>query len=232
MTHDLPGPRAAAAQSEILIRVEELHDEVLGVLVQTDQVVPPDNLAVDDLLVEPHEAGVGEGGLADQHLVEEDAEGPPVHGPVVAAAMEDLWREVLRSPAHRPRGAAGAQHLGEPEVRDDDVTRPVQENVLRLEVPVDDVETVEVGQGGHDLGGVEGDAGGGEPLVEPHEGEQFAPAVEREEEIQVVFVLPTVNNRNYERILDLLNIKGQNVKFGHERDNLCFYEPGGFPSRC
>ena len=211
MIHHIPRPRGAAAQSEILLRVEELHDEVLGLLVQAGQIVSPDNLAINNLLVEPHEAGVSEGGLTEQHLVHEDAQGPPVHGPIVAAALEDLRSEVLRCAAHRPGGAALPQHLGEPEVGDNDVTLPVQENILRLEVPVDDVKTVKVWEGWDDLGGVEGDAGGGESVVQPHEGEQFPPAVEREEEIKIVVVLPAVNNRNNEWILYLLNKKKQDL---------------------
>ena len=211
MTHHLPGPGAATPQSEILLRVEELHYEVLRLLLQADQLIPPGNLACDNLLVEPHQRRVGEGRLAQQHLVDEDAQGPPVHGPVVSAALEDLRCEILRGPAHSPGGATGHHRLGEPEVCDDDVALPVQENVLWLQVPVDNVQAVQVGQGGHDLSCVEGDAGGGESLVEPHEGEQLPSAVEREEEVKVVVVLPAVNNGNNKWILYLLNKQTQDL---------------------
>ena len=101
--------------------------------------------------------------------------------------------------------------------------RPVQENVLRLEVSVGDVVGVKVGEGRHDLRGVELHRGRGEPahavlsaadigahevtlppVVHPHEGEQLAPAVEREEEVKVVVVLPHVGEADQEWVLDFL----------------------------
>ena len=202
VTHHLPGSRAAAAQSKILLRVEELHYEVLGLLVQADQVVSPDDLAVDNLLVEPHEAGVSEGGLADQHLVHEDAQGPPVHGAGVAPTLENLRREVLGGSAHR---VAHATHrLREPEVCDDSMTLGVKQDVLRLEVPVGDVEAVQIREAGHDLRGVELDRGGGESVVHPHEGEQLTPRLEREQEVEVVNVLPAVGEAYQEGMVDFL----------------------------
>ena len=43
----------------------------------------------------------------------------------------------------------------------------VEEKVLRLEVPVDDVQTVEVVQAGDDLGGVEESGAGTKPTRVP-----------------------------------------------------------------
>ena len=74
MVHHLPGPITAATQSQILLGLQQLHDEILRLVVQVDHVVPPDYLAPHDLLVEPHQTGVQEGRLAQQHLVYEDAQ--------------------------------------------------------------------------------------------------------------------------------------------------------------
>jgi hypothetical protein len=38
---------------------------------------------------------VPEGGLADEELVDQDAEGPPVDGGAVAGVADDLGREVF-----------------------------------------------------------------------------------------------------------------------------------------
>ena len=194
---------AAASQSEVLLSVEQPPDEVLGVVINADQVVAPLQLARHDLLVETHEAGVHEGRLAKQHLVHEDAQGPPVHGAGVAPTLENLRREVLGGSAHR---VAHATHrLREPEVCDDSMTLGVKQDVLRLEVPVGDVEAVQIREAGHDLRGVELDRGGGESVVHPHEGEQLTPRLEREQEVEVVNVLPAVGEAYQEGMVDFLS---------------------------
>ena len=66
----------------------------------------------------------------------------------------DLWRNILWRPTdtggHRP-----SEVFGETKVHNLDMALAVQEEVLRLEVTVDDVEGVEVGEGGDHLGRVE-----------------------------------------------------------------------------
>ena len=122
--------------------------------------------------------------------------------------LKYLWGEVLRSPAHGvAHTARGPGHdLGEPEVGDDGVALGVQEDVLGLEVPVGDVEAVQIGEGGDDLCRVELDRGGGQSVIHPHEGEQLAPRLEREQEVEIVRVLPAVSQRYQERVVDFLNM--------------------------
>ena len=112
------------------------------------------------------------------------------------------WCQVLRGAAHSPGQACHSP--GESEVCDDDVALPVQQDVLRLEVPVGDVEAVQIREAGHDLRGVELDRGGGESVVHPHEGEQLTPRLEREQEVQVVNVLPAVGEAYQEGMVDFL----------------------------
>ena len=113
------------------------------------------------------------------------------------------WCQVLRGAAHSPGQACHSP--GESEVCDDDVALPVQQDVLRLEVPVDHVHAVQVGEARHDLGRVECDAGAGESLAHPHQGEQLPPAVVGEEKVEIVFVLPAVNEGNQKWIFYFLN---------------------------
>lgn len=62
----------------------------------------------------------------------------------------------LRRTAEGGRGAVGLDVLlAQAEVGEDDVTLRVQQDVLGLQVPVDDVERVQVAQRAGDLGGVE-----------------------------------------------------------------------------
>lgn len=79
------GPRGDLAKSPGL--VPYLHQKVLGLLLEPARVegtVHADGVE-QLLLVLPVE-----GRLADQHLVEEHAEGPPVHGVVVLLAQQNL----------------------------------------------------------------------------------------------------------------------------------------------
>ena len=78
---------------------EELLDQILrhGV-----NVTGPVYLPAEDLLVDPEGIVVKERRVAGQHLIDEDAEGPPVHRLVVALRLDDLGRQVLRGPAQGP----------------------------------------------------------------------------------------------------------------------------------
>ena len=96
--------------------------------------------------------------------------------------------------------AAGAQLLGEAQVCEDDVALPVQEDVLRLEVPVDDVEAVQVTEGGRDLGQVEGGGVQGEPGVAPKVGEELAPRHVGAEEVEVVSVPGPPGEGGHQRV--------------------------------
>ena len=60
-------------------------------------------------------------------------------------ALDHLGREVVECPAHRPAAAVGRVHRP-PEVRDLDVALGVQQQVLGLNVPVDDLASTEHGK--------------------------------------------------------------------------------------
>ena len=66
----------------------------------------------------------------------------------------NLWSNILWRPADTG-GDGVSEVFGETKVHNLDMTPAVQEKVLGLQVPVDDVERVEVGKGGDHLGCVE-----------------------------------------------------------------------------
>lgn len=101
------------------VRHEKLLDQILrhGV-----DVTGPVNLSAEDLLVYPERIVVEEGRVPGQHLVYEDAQGPPVHGLVVALGLDDLRSQVLRGPAQRPGPVCDP--LGKPEICDLQMSSP------------------------------------------------------------------------------------------------------------
>ena len=72
---------------------------------------------------------------------------------VVTFGLDDLRRQVFGSAAQRP--GAIRQLLGEAKVRDLQVAVAIQQQVLRLQIPVHHVLSVQVVQRAHDLRRVE-----------------------------------------------------------------------------
>mmetsp|Transcript_53855 Transcript_53855/g.166733 ORF Transcript_53855/g.166733 Transcript_53855/m.166733 type:complete len:242 (-) Transcript_53855:970-1695(-) len=128
---------------------EELLHQGLGVLVEVLREV---DLASKDLLVDAHGVLVAEGRLAADHLVDEDAQGPPVHRVRVTRRGQQLRRKVVWR-------AAGREGLADDKLRkahvcDLEVPPLAQHEVLRLQVPVDDAALVKVLEGIHHAGRV------------------------------------------------------------------------------
>ena len=145
--------RAGLPVSQPLVALtdQELLHEVLDDGVDVDR---PPHLAQQDALVEG-ELVPGEGRAASEELVCEDTQGPPVHAFLMAGLQDDLGRHVVRGPALRPAPLPRLNLTGETQVGYHGVAGLVQQDVLWLQVPVDDVERVEVGDGSDDLCDVE-----------------------------------------------------------------------------
>ena len=100
-------------------------------------------------------ARVGEGLLAGEEDVGKDAEAPPVDGAGVAAGEDVLRCDVSGGATEGICLLPGLEHLGKAKVAELGVAPLVDEDVLRLEVAVDDVVSVEVLEGEDDGGDVE-----------------------------------------------------------------------------
>lgn len=72
------------------------------------------------------------------HLVDEDAQSPPIHCLSVPLVEDDLRSDVLRCSTDG-KGSALGEHLGEPKVRQLQVPIISDEQILRLEISEDDV---------------------------------------------------------------------------------------------
>mmetsp|Transcript_54283 Transcript_54283/g.168043 ORF Transcript_54283/g.168043 Transcript_54283/m.168043 type:complete len:252 (-) Transcript_54283:59-814(-) len=101
-----------------------------------------------DLLVDAEGVLVVERRVPREHLEEQDAQRPPVHGAAVALALDDLGREVLRRAAERVRPRAWLDDLCKAEICELGVAVLAHQDVLWLQVAVDDVLGVDVREGG------------------------------------------------------------------------------------
>mmetsp|Transcript_30376 Transcript_30376/g.97927 ORF Transcript_30376/g.97927 Transcript_30376/m.97927 type:complete len:250 (+) Transcript_30376:554-1303(+) len=171
--------------------MEQGLQEVLGVGPDVPRIAQVTALdTFEELLAVPRI----ERGQPRQHLVEQRPKGPPVHGPAVPATREDLGREVLGGPAEGGRALSVVCDalLGEAKVGESDVAAGVEEDVLRLEVPVDDAEGVDVLEGEGELRGVEPRASFAELADLLEMAEEFAPGAVVEDEVEL---LPRLEGR-------------------------------------
>ena len=97
---DFIGTARRAAHSERAVGAQERSDQVacLRLNVRRELVV-----AVHDLLVDADRVVIVEGRIASEHLINEDAQRPPVDALAVALRLDDLGRQVLGGAAERPR---------------------------------------------------------------------------------------------------------------------------------
>ena len=89
------------------------------------------------------------------HLVDQDAQRPPVHALPVRHFAQNLRRQILRRAAQRLRRIALHILLGEAEVRDADVAFDVQKQVFGLQIAIYNVVFMKMGDSENDLGSVE-----------------------------------------------------------------------------
>lgn len=115
------------------------------------------------LLKRAREAKRREGMEPHQHLKDQHPQSVPINTLVVPLTLHNLWRQIIRRTAKRPRNVRHI--LGKPKVGDFDVSVRSEEDVFRLEVAVDDVERMEVVDRKRDFGRVELCDGVGESLA-------------------------------------------------------------------
>lgn len=114
--------------------------EGFGVLVEARREL---DLAPQDVLVDSHWVVVVEGVDTGVHLIDENTQSPPVDGLPVALIEDDLGGDVFGGAADR-EGAALVEDLGEAEVSELQVAVIGHQQVLRLQIPEDDVFAMEI----------------------------------------------------------------------------------------
>ena len=187
MVLDILCPPLHVPQPLGAVLLHQLPDQVLGYSIH---LLRPLNIPRQNLLINDERILICERWIPGKHLINENPQGPPVHSLVVPLGLEYLWGQVLWCATQAP-GLLN-NFLGESKVCDDDVAISVKEDVLRLEVSVDNIEGVEVGEGTDNLCRVEEGGGGGEGSSHPEVGEELSTTDigKHEVEVGVVFVAP------------------------------------------
>jgi hypothetical protein len=145
------------------------------------------------LLVDPHGVLVPERRLTNQHFVDKDAQGPPIHGGAVSAVANDFWSKIFRGAAEGIRHPCAMRTftiwqgltfrrvrwwwkvLGESKIDKFEVPVSVQENIFGFEIPISDMlHVVEVRKDQGNFGSIELDRRQGETTGTPEVGEYFS----------------------------------------------------------
>jgi hypothetical protein len=185
MSHYILSPGNARAQSLLGIGLKEPEKEITGPWLEE---VWKDQAARQDLFVYLEGRVVVVGREAGEHLVDEHAKGPPVNRPAVSAAQNNLRRKILRSPAKGPCHIL-RDDLCKAKVGNLDVSPGVKQKVLRLQVAVDDAQSVHVIEGKDDLCSVEAGCSRRQPQRPAHEGEELAAYCVFKQHVEMVSVL-------------------------------------------
>jgi len=145
-----------------------------------------------------------EGRKTCKHLVQEDAQSPPVHGLVIAVAQQQLRGKVLGCTAEGV-GAVLVLHvkLAKAEVAEGNVTLIVEQDIFWLEIAVDDVEAVQALEGAQQLSRVETTAVDIETLFPLQMMEQLAAVDKSKNEVELLGTLEGKLEGNDERVVDL-----------------------------
>mmetsp|Transcript_23181 Transcript_23181/g.54206 ORF Transcript_23181/g.54206 Transcript_23181/m.54206 type:complete len:204 (-) Transcript_23181:881-1492(-) len=185
------------------IPFQQLLDEGPGRRAEEGRVarVRLENLKIHFFLV----LGV-EGREANKHLVDENAQAPPVHCLAVSLLRQHLRGHVLRRPTEGVRRLlrSVADVLGQAEVGQLDVTVCGQKQVLWFQVTVDEAHGVQVLQGQHHLGRVEARTLLGKTLLFLKVGEELTTIDVVQDHIQLVFRLEGVFEVDKEGVLHAL----------------------------
>jgi hypothetical protein len=121
---------------------------------------------VKNVLIHLGHISAEEGWQAMQHLVEDCAQAPPVHSSVVRLFTKDLRSQVLRGTTE---GGCGLLRLytflTKPKVCQNHMSLAIQKDILWFQVPVNDVEGVQVANGTGHLRSIEPGPGLQEPAL-------------------------------------------------------------------
>jgi len=123
----------------------------------------------------------------------------------VALVQEHLRRNVLGRAAERVCPRAGLYDLREAKVRELRVAVLAQEDVLRLQIPVDDVLAMDVREGSPDLRRIKLALLIGKLPGTPEVGEELTAADTLHDDVNEVVILRITHHVNNEGVIDLLH---------------------------
>ena len=146
---------------------------------------------------------------ANDHLVCQDTEGPPIDREGVTALYKNLWCEVVRRTAERICLLIPLDDLRKTEVSEANIAVFVHENVFWFEITIDDILAVQMTQSHSNLDCVETRSLFREPRNLAQMGEKFTSTDESHDEEYFVVGLEDVIHSNEEGMVRL----HQNILF-------------------
>ncbi len=147
--HDVLGISNPRAQTNMLVLLQQSLEKIPSA---GGNVGAETQGLVKDVVINLSDISGVEWRKSVQHLISDHAQTPPVHGSAVVLFAQYLRGQVL---GRATEGGSGLTELdillAQTKVDEDDVSSGVEENFLGLQIPVDNVAGVEIGQSGRDL---------------------------------------------------------------------------------
>ena len=136
------------------------------------------------------------------HFIDENTQSPPINSLSVALVEDDFWGNVLRSTTDG-EGSSLVQDLGKTKISQLKIPIIGNEQVLRLEIPENNVFGVEILKAWGDRGTIEPGLVGGEGFHWPEVGKELSSVDELEDQIEVLGVLGEALEVDDEGVADL-----------------------------
>ena len=149
------------AESFRSVFVEERQNQIGDAVREIDFVLLPvreHHWRVLDLHLQNVPILVPERRHSDQHLVQQDADGPPVDTEVVSRLIQHFWRHVFGSTADCGRQFVILKHFSQAEINQLDIAVLIEQDIFQFEVSVSDSSLVQVPEAKNDLSGIELDS--------------------------------------------------------------------------
>lgn len=189
MVHNLEVVGRSATKTSLTILVKQTQHDVGEIVAIVDAVacfIWEDDARLADFEEQKAALLVVEGCDTNEHLVDEDAERPPVNREVVTLLCYHLGGEVLGSAAESACQVAISHGLCEAVIDDLKISRLVDQDVFKLEVSVHNALGMEIADGEADLEGVELDGLLRQPLLCLEDLVELTTTYERHDEVEAL----------------------------------------------
>ena len=176
-------------------------------------LVRPPNWGMLNQVVHLMLVWVVEWGNSNQHLINQDAQCPPIKGSIMSWPNNHLWRQVLRRPTERVwLFCFWFYNLGQTKVSKHDVAILIEQDILRLQVSVEDVWLVQVAKSQCNLSSIELSLLFTESLFFWQVFEEFASLNEVHNEVDSVRLLEHIVHANDEWVIHLVQNQFLNLQ--------------------
>ena len=164
---------------------------------------------------------------ARQHFVQESAQTPPIDGTTVTLSIQNFRGQVFRC-STKTIGSADTVTdalLGQAKIREPNVSLVVQQDIFWFQIPIDNIQTMNIGNSQHNLCRIESGSGFGKPSQSAQMVKEFATRTIIQHKVQFILGLEGHVHSHNKWMLHI----AQYIPFGFGMFNLVALDDIVFP---